>query len=153
MPELLVKATSFQADRAVIYAIRHAVFIVEQSVPEEIEIDEHDADARHVLAFVDGVPAGTGRVTDRGRIGRMAVLAEFRGRGIGRQILDTLIDTGRDLGAEKLALSAQCQAVPFYERAGFVLQGEIYTEAGIEHQWMELSDPATVANGPGKRHK
>jgi predicted GNAT family N-acyltransferase len=153
MPELLITATSFQTDRAVIYSIRHAVFVVEQSVPEDIEIDALDPDARHVLAFVDGIPVGTGRITAEGRIGRMAVLARFRGQGVGREIMQTLIRMGSDLGVARLVLSAQCQAVPFYERMGFVLQGSIYREAGIDHQWMELPASALVANDTGKRHK
>ena len=153
MPELLISATSFQADRADIYAIRRAVFVVEQSVPEDIEIDDHDTDAHHVLAFVDGTPAGTGRITNDGRIGRMAVLAAYRRQGIGRRILENLITIGRGRGLGQLVLSSQCQAVPFYEQSGFITTGPIYTEAGIDHQWMELSVSPTVANGSGKRHK
>jgi len=153
MPELLVTATSFQADRAAIYAIRRAVFVVEQSVAEDIEIDDHDPDARHVLAYIDGTPAGTGRITNDGRIGRMAVLAAYRRQGVGRQMLTKLIAMGRSLGLERLVLSSQCQAVPFYERMGFITTGSVYIEAGIDHQWMELSVPAAVANESGKRHK
>lgn len=153
MPELLISATSFQADRAAIYAIRRAVFVVEQSVPEDIEIDDHDPDAHHVLAFVDGTPAGTGRITNEGRIGRMAVLAAYRRQGIGRRILENLIAIGRNHGLGHLVLSSQCQAVPFYEQSGFITTGSIYTEAGIDHQWMELSVSPTVANRSGKRHK
>jgi predicted GNAT family N-acyltransferase len=156
MPELLVKATRFEAHRAIIYAIRRTVFVVEQSVPLEIEIDEHDPVARHVVAFIGDEPVGTGRITAdarAGRIGRMAVLAAHRGRGVGRELLQTLIGIGRDQGLERFVLSAQCQAVPFYERMGFVADGPIYIEAGIDHRWMELSPDAAVANASGNRHK
>jgi len=129
--------TSFAENRELIFGIRKTVFVVEQSVPEDIELDELDPDAQHVLAFIDGVPVGTGRITSQGRIGRMAVLSEYRGHGVGREILLALVEMGRNFGIDRLCLSAQCHAIPFYERMGFVAQGDIYEEAGIPHRWME----------------
>lgn len=140
MSEIRIAVAGFERDRDEIYGIRREVFVVEQAVPEEIEIDEHDAHARHVLARVDGRAVGTGRisVTDgRGRIGRMAVLRDWRGRGVGRAILEALMAAGREMGAVRFVLSAQCHAVPFYERSGFVAHGDVYEEAGIDHQRME----------------
>lgn len=137
MAEISVERTDFDEERDAIYAIRKTVFIIEQSVPEEIEIDEHDPVAHHVLAYVDGRAVGTGRLTPDGRIGRMAVLAEYRGCGVGRAILDALIDIGSAAGAPRLFLSAQCHAIPFYEKAGFVADGPVYDEAGIDHRRME----------------
>jgi predicted GNAT family N-acyltransferase len=129
--------TSFAENRELIFGIRKTVFVVEQSVPEDIELDELDPDAQHVLAFIDGAPVGTGRITSQGRIGRMAVLSEYRGHGVGREILMALVKIGRNNGIDRLCLSAQCHAIPFYERMGFVAQGDIYEEAGIPHRWME----------------
>jgi predicted GNAT family N-acyltransferase len=135
--EIDVVTTSFAENRELISGIRKTVFVIEQSVPEEIEMDGHDADARHVLAFLDGTPVGTGRITAEGRIGRMAVLRAARGLGVGREILLALMSIGRGYPVDRLCLSAQCHAIPFYERMGFVAQGDIYEEAGIPHRWME----------------
>ena len=137
MAQIDVIDTSFAENRELIFGIRKTVFVVEQSVPEDIELDELDPDAQHVLAFIDGVPVGTGRITSQGRIGRMAVLSEYRGHGVGREILLALVEMGRNYGIDRLCLSAQCHAIPFYERMGFVAQGDIYEEAGIPHRWME----------------
>ena len=139
MTGIRIEPASFETDRDAIYAVRKTVFIIEQAVPEEIEVDDHDPVARHVLAFLDGRPVGTGRITQDGRIGRMAVLAECRGRGVGRAILDALIDIGQRAGAPRLFLSAQCHAIPFYEKSGFVAAGPVYQEAGIDHRHMEWS--------------
>ena len=136
MTDIQIKSVSFETDRDAIYAIRKTVFIIEQAVPEEIEIDEHDPEARHVLAYMDGRPVGTGRITSDGRIGRMAVLGEYRGQGVGRAILDTLIEIGCRAIMPQLFLSAQCQAIPFYEQSGFVVAGPVYEEAGIDHRHM-----------------
>lgn len=136
MARIRIEPTDFSTDREAIYAIRRTVFIIEQAVPEEIEIDDLDPVACHVLAYLDGKPVGTGRITPDGRIGRMAVLAECRGCGVGRAILDALIDIGRRSDAPRLYLSAQCHAIPFYEKSGFVAEGPVYLDAGIEHRHM-----------------
>jgi len=135
--EIDIVTTSFAENRELIFGIRKTVFVIEQSVPEEIEMDDLDADAKHVLAFIDGAPVGTGRITAEGRIGRMAVLREYRGHGVGREILLALVKIGQSYAVDHLCLSAQCHAIPFYERMGFVAQGDIYEEAGIPHRWME----------------
>jgi len=145
MNEIRVESADFNDDRDSIYGIRKAVFVLEQAVPEEIEIDEHDALARHVIAWVDGRAVGTGRLTvekEFGRIGRMAVLRDWRGRGVGRMILDTLIAAGSGMGLERFVLSAQCHAIPFYEESGFVAEGPVYEEAGIDHRRKEWRGPA-----------
>ncbi|MFQ5635113.1 MAG: GNAT family N-acetyltransferase [Gammaproteobacteria bacterium] len=141
MTGIRIQQTDYARDRAAIYAIRRTVFVVEQAVPEDIEVDEHDAVARHVLAYVNGQAVGTGRITADGRIGRMAVLADYRGRGVGRAILDALVGIGRRAGATRLFLSAQCHAIPFYEKSGFVAEGPVYEEAGIAHRSMEWRGP------------
>jgi len=117
-------------------AIRFAVFVREQNVPAEIELDELDAQCLHALAF-DGTEAvGTGRLLPDGHIGRMAVLKPWRRRGVGSRLLEALIEAARRRGDLRVVLSAQVHAVPFYERHGFRMEGEVYEEAGIPHQAM-----------------
>jgi len=136
MSTLRIVGTDFQANGDIIFSIRKAVFVIEQSVPEEIELDDLDDEAQHVLAFIGDVAIGTGRITADGRIGRMAVLRVYRRQGVGRGILKKLVEIGQTLGLDRLCLSAQCSAIPFYERMGFIAEGVIYKEAGIDHQWM-----------------
>ena len=116
-----------------ICAIRYEVFVDEQNVPEELEIDGLDGKAKHVLAFVDGVPIGTGRILDDGHIGRVAVLKDYRGFGIGKLIMKELIKWAQDITLKKVWLSSQWHAHSFYLDLGFVCIGEIYKEAGIDH--------------------
>src|SRR5262245_8659561 len=116
--------------------IRFAVFVEEQGVPLELELDEMDEKSIHALAFHDGNPVGTGRLLPDGHIGRMAVLKAWRGRGIGSAILERLIAAARERGDPSIALSAQVHAVEFYRAHGFQAEGEVYEEAGIAHQAM-----------------
>ena len=116
-----------------ICAIRHEVFVGEQNVPDELEIDGLDDEAKHVLAFVDDVPIGTGRILSDGHIGRVAVLKNFRGLGIGKSIMKELIKWAQDISLKKVWLSSQWHAHSFYLDLDFVCVGEIYKEAGIDH--------------------
>jgi len=116
-----------------ICAIRYEVFVDEQKVPEELEIDGFDGEAKHALAFVDGVPIGTGRILNDGHIGRVAVLKNYRGLGIGKLIMKELIKWAQDMSLEKVWLSSQWHAHSFYLDFGFVCVDEIYKEAGIDH--------------------
>lgn len=132
-------------DAQLLRMIRLRVFVDEQKVPVELEIDEIDPTAYHVLAeTADGQPAGTGRLfpdsTDSAsaKIGRMAVLSEFRATGCGVAILQSLIDEARRNGYRQIILTAQVQAIPFYERAGFHAEGDEFLDAGIPHRWMRL---------------
>jgi predicted GNAT family N-acyltransferase len=123
-------------------AVRRAVFVVEQSVPEDLEWDEHDAEAVHALASTTaGAPIGTGRVLRDGRIGRMAVVSEWRGRGVGGAILQSLLDAARERGYADLKLHAQTHAIGFYVRHGFAVAGDEFMEAGIPHREMLLRPP------------
>ena len=92
--------------------------------------------AVHVLARVDGVPAGTGRILADGKIGRMAVLKQYRDCGVGGRMLDELILVARGLKLSSVYCSAQVLAIPFYERAGFIGRGAEFIEAGIRHRKM-----------------
>jgi len=121
--------------------IRAEVFVREQHVPPELEMDELDADAVHILALLDNAPVGTGRLIvamdGTAKIGRMAVLLPQRRRGVGRAILLQLMDEAKVHGARKVSLAGQLHAIPFYERFGFVADGDIFLDAGIEHRMME----------------
>ncbi|HZM36883.1 MAG TPA: GNAT family N-acetyltransferase [Burkholderiales bacterium] len=116
--------------------IRFEVFVREQRVPAEIELDDMDARCLHALAFHHESVVGTGRLLPDGHIGRMAVLKDYRGKGVGAAMLMRLIEAARARGDREVALSAQVHAVPFYRAHGFVEEGEEYEEAGIAHQAM-----------------
>jgi predicted GNAT family N-acyltransferase len=119
--------------------IRFAVFVDEQRVPAELEMDEMDARCLHALAFHGNEAVGTGRLLPDGHIGRMAVLKSWRGRGVGGAILQRLVQAARERGNREALLSAQVHALPFYRAHGFSTCGEIYEEAGIPHQAMRLA--------------
>lgn len=126
--------------------VRFVVFVGEQHVPAEEEIDEHDRtddDARHALIRDGGKPVAAGRYYriqgTTAQVGRMAVLAEYRGRRLGRQLLDALVDDARRRGFARVALNAQDHAVAFYAKAGFTPFGETLVECKIVHQPMELA--------------
>ena len=140
-PSIKVIAIESPADMQRAYAIRRRVFIEEQNVPEEIELDADDEHAYHALAILDGVAIGCGRMLDNGdsevKIGRMAVLREFRGTGVGAHILRFLIDRARARGLRKAILHAQLTAEGFYLKEGFNPVGGVFDEAGIAHRKME----------------
>ncbi len=140
MLDLRLDFANFDADRRDLLAVREEVFVAEQKVPLELEVDADDARSIHVIARdPDGRPIGTGRLTPDGRIGRMAVLRPWRGQGVGSAILRSLIETARERGARELSLSSQVSAEPFYARFGFVAEGEPYDDAGIPHRTMRLA--------------
>jgi predicted GNAT family N-acyltransferase len=120
--------------------IRCKVFVEEQNVPVEIEWDDFDAGALHALARDDsGRAVATGRLLPDKRIGRMAVLKEARGSGIGSKVLSALIDAARSRGDSFVTIHAQLHAKPFYEKFGFVPFGNEFLEADIPHVEMRLS--------------
>jgi len=119
-------------------AIRSEVFIVEQKIPIEMEWDEADAQCVHAVAFNRlGLPLATGRLLQPApqlaRIGRMASSQAVRGAGVGRAVLDALLQAARDRGDTEVVLHAQLSAAPFYSRAGFNARGAVFEEAGIAH--------------------
>ncbi len=133
---LRIELMPWDKARAHASPIRFAVFVEEQGVPPQIELDEQDALSIHVVAFDDETPVATGRLLPDGHIGRMAVLKEWRGRGIGGALLEQLIKAACQRGDAEITLSAQVHAVPFYLRHGFVTEGDEYLEAGIRHRMM-----------------
>jgi predicted GNAT family N-acyltransferase len=126
--------------------IRFEVFVEEQRVPAEIELDEHDARCVHALAYIEGRTVGTARLLPDGHIGRMAVLKAWRGKGAGRALLRALIEEARRRGDREVLLSAQVHALGFYRAAGFEPEGAVYEEAGIAHQAMRLAVRAPSPN-------
>jgi predicted GNAT family N-acyltransferase len=122
------------------FEVRKAVFILEQGVPEEMEIDEFDPASIHILAYSNHSCVGTARLIlnedGSGQIGRMAILSEFRNKGLGRQIMKKLLEIAQLKGLASLFLHAQVNAIPFYEKLGFQAVGATYDEAGIPHRNM-----------------
>lgn len=139
-PEIRIEFARYPEDLPDLRAVREPVFIIEQAVPPELEWDELDARSLHVIARdPEGTPVGTARLTPEHAIGRMAVLADWRGRGVGTALLTSLIAKARELGHPFLELHAQTHAIGFYERFGFSAHGPEYDEAGIPHRSMRLS--------------
>jgi predicted GNAT family N-acyltransferase len=135
-----VRVADWRSDHAALAGIRRAVFIVEQQVPENLEWDDIDAQCLHALAHdAQDAPIGCGRLLPDGHIGRMAVVAPWRGRGVGDALLTRLMEIARARGDARVLLNAQVQAMPFYARHGFAPQGPPFDEAGIPHQTMALA--------------
>lgn len=160
LPDFRVEPADYHADLDDLRAVREPVFVVEQNVPLELEWDELDPVCHHVIARdAQHRPIGTGRLTPEHKIGRMAVLRDWRGKGVGDALLAALIEQARVLGWSSVSLNAQVSAVGFYEKFGFLAYGDDYEEAGIQHRSMRLAlapvAPAgrapAVARGPSQR--
>lgn len=135
--DLQVELVDWGEAEPTIRTIRETVFIVEQGVPEGLEWDGLDPLCAHVLAWNDlGEAIGTARMQPKGSIGRMAVLKDWRGRGVGRALLQTLLDLAVRQGLSSVTLTAQTHALGFYERAGFHVVGDPFMDAGIPHRKM-----------------
>jgi predicted GNAT family N-acyltransferase len=136
-----VKQISADDAKAQAFAIRMRVFVREQGVPAEIELDRDDRRALHFLASISGKAVGTARVVTRqgnAKIGRMAVLKSYRRRGVGVKLLKRTVAAAKKLGARKIYLHAQVAVIGFYEQLGFVCVGPVFDEAGIAHRKMVL---------------
>jgi predicted GNAT family N-acyltransferase len=137
-PAFRVRVAAWADTAEKLRAVRLAVFVVEQNIPEELEWDEFDAPSVHAIAEdAQGAPIGCGRLLSDGHIGRMAVLSDWRGRGVGAALLVYLIELARERGDQRVLLNAQTQAMPFYARYGFAPVGAQFEEAGIPHWTME----------------
>ncbi|WP_313251079.1 GNAT family N-acetyltransferase [Stenotrophomonas sp.] len=132
-----VQPADYAVQRDQLHGVRHAVFVNEQRVPAELEVDALDPLSHHVLALdADGRAIGAGRLTPERRIGRMAVLPGWRSQGVGDALLAALVGQARALGWGEVSLHAQLPARDFYARNGFLPEGPTFQEAGIEHQTM-----------------
>ena len=129
-------------DIATCRALRRTVFIEEQGVSEADEVDDKDDEAIHLLARLHGTPVGSARLLvlgDTGKIGRVCVLPEARGTGLGSALMRAAVDRFRTVpGVKKVKLGAQTHALGFYERLGFTAIGEEFDDAGIPHRDMVL---------------
>ena len=138
--QFTVECVCWHGAGEVLRAIRTAVFVDEQEVPEELEWDGLDEQCTHALARTPtGVAIGTGRLLPDGHIGRMAVVKHWRRKGVGSAILNTLIAAAIDAGHASVALHAQTHALAFYARFGFEVESGVFMEAGIPHRSMRLA--------------
>jgi predicted GNAT family N-acyltransferase len=140
----IIRICSTEAERAEAMRIRFAVFVEEQRVPRELEVDEFDVMAVHLLAVEEetGNPIGTARFLDKGegvaKIGRVAVLPDYRGKGVGEALMRAALERARRTGHAVVVLDAQLSVIGFYERLGFVAEGAVFDDAGIPHRRMSL---------------
>jgi len=140
-PRFFVRRADWQRDRAALRAVRIAVFVQEQSIPEAIEWDGLDAEAVHLIAeSADGDAIGTARLLASGQIGRMAVLEDWRERGVGTRLLIELLRIAAEDGYPAPFMNAQTTAGHFYRGLGFETVGEVFEEAGILHQRMVIDE-------------
>ena len=133
MSEISVRVADWQKDNAELRRIRETVFIAEQAVPAELELDAEDAEAVHFLAEEGDYAVGTARLLPDGHIGRVSVLKDWRGLKVGEALMRAVIDEAEKRGLRRQMLSAQVQATPFYERLGFEIVSGEYLDAGIPH--------------------
>ena len=135
--DLFIREADWLTDGKELSKIRHLVFIVEQEVPREEEWDGRDKESWHWLASNSlQLNIGTCRLLPGGQIGRMAVIKEYRGFGVGTGLLKAAVIKAADLGFDKVYLHAQTHALEFYERLGFTKTGKEFLEAGIPHFYM-----------------
>jgi predicted GNAT family N-acyltransferase len=135
--EVLIINSKQQLEDA--FAIRKKVFVEEQQVPEEEEIDHLESEATHFILHCDGKPAGAGRfrmVDDYGKIERICILKEFRGNGSGQAIMERIQAYAKEKNVQTLKLNAQTQAIPFYDKLGYEVISEEFLDAGIPHKTM-----------------
>lgn len=137
-PNIKTAVVEFDEEYAFkIRSIRNNVFTNEQHIDPDMDFDGQDSDAVHVLIMCKEKYVGTGRMLHDGHIGRLAVLKEYRGQGLGAKIMLSLIKEAKNKKMKRVYLGSQRHAVGFYEKLGFSVYGEPYTEVDIEHVHME----------------
>lgn len=132
----IVQEVTWQEHHETLSAIRFKVFVEEQGVPIDEELDGMDSSSTHFLATIEGEPVGVARLMSSGQIGRMAVLKSFRRAGIGARLLQEAVATAAARGQPEPFLHAQTHALDFYAANGFEAFGDIFLDAGIEHRAM-----------------
>lgn len=138
--EFTIIEAPWETEHAKLLHVRKTVFVVEQEVPEHLERDADDSTSLHLLAIDrEDRPVGTARLLPNGRIGRVAVLKEFRRKGVGAALMRRLISTARESGHRETTLHAQTHSIPFYQSMGYEVSGSVFEEAGIPHCEMRLS--------------
>lgn len=143
-PAFSIRRADWGQDREALRSVRLAVFVREQGVPEELEWDSDDAGAIHLLGLSpEGTPIATARLLPTGQVGRMAVLPQWRGRGVGAALLREALGLASARERPRPFLNAQVSAQGFYARQGFVTEGDVFEEAGIPHRRMVLASDLT----------
>lgn len=146
----IVRLVADDDDRKAAYAVRYDVFVTEQGVPADLELDELDDTADHFVAYEGEVAVGAGRLVveepgfagveaSLGRVahlGRLAVRPEQRGTGLGIELVRAIEARAAVRGLRVIVLSAQTHAIGFYERLGYIAYGEVFDDAGLPHRWM-----------------
>ncbi len=136
-PACTIRRADWGRDGEALRSVRLAVFVREQGVPEDLEWDAEDAGAVHLLGLnAESMPIATARLLPTGQIGRMAVVPQWRGCGVGTALLREVLHLAVAGDRPIPFLNAQISAQTFYERQGFVAEGEIFEEAGIPHRRM-----------------
>ncbi len=137
-----IRLLSWSDALALARPVRERVFVEEQGVPRELEWDDWDARSEHAVAFdAQGGAIGTARLLPDGHVGRMAVLAPWRGKRVGSALLEALLERAKARGMPSVRLNAQIRAAGFYRRFGFAVTGPEFVEAGIPHVEMTLTLP------------
>ena len=122
------------------FSVRTNVFVEEQQVPHELEIDEFEQESAHFVLYDGSKPAGAGRfrvLDGKGKVERICVLPEYRGLGAGNRIMLAIEDYGKATGIKRLKLNSQTHAIPFYEKLGYEIVSEEFMDAGIPHKTIE----------------
>lgn len=135
-----VKVVSNEQELQDAYSVRKQVFITEQNVPAEIEIDEHETEAAHFVLYQNGNTIGAGRfrvIDNIGKVERICVLKEYRSNGCGQVIMNKIEEYAFQNGITTLKLNAQTHAIPFYSRLGYTIVSEEFLDAGIPHKTMK----------------
>lgn len=140
MTEVQVSIAAWQTTPA-LRDIRQQVFIDEQDVAPELEWDDEDAGATHFLISLGGHAVGTARLLPCGRVGRVALLSEARGKGLGKVLMLAVMRHAQEQGLQQLELSAQTHALGFYRQLGFAVCSDVYLDVGIPHQTMRCPVP------------
>jgi len=139
--ELEIKIAEREQEKKDAFHVREQVFMIEQGMSKEVEFDEYDEDAYHVVVYLKSNPIGCARmrkVDSKIKIERIALLKDYRGRGWGNDIVEFMIDFGKKQHPSELFMSAQHYLQKFYEGFGFVRRGDIFKEGGIDHVEMYM---------------
>lgn len=153
IPNFYLEPANYQSDFEDLHYVRNLVFVVEQQIPVALEFDELDQQSYLFMARdMERQPIGTARLSPEGKLGRMAVLPEWRGQGVGQSLLRAVIEKARNLNLPKITAHAQLNALGFYEKAGFIKVGEVFSEVGIPHQVVQIPlQPIEKSERPARK--
>lgn len=136
-----VKIATSESERKDAFSVRRKVFVDEQGVPLNLELDEHDHTSAHFIVYDDNRAIGAGRIRKVGdtvgKVERVCVLEEFRGKHLGKLIMEALETHAQNTGMHKIILNAQSYAIPFYEKLGYGITSPEFMDADIPHRTME----------------